>query len=99
MAKVLGIEIKRFVDEGFPADSYYECDGGIDLENIENNVRYDLSDFGYIIFNDDAKECTFALAFRKWNRKQSCSYILVEVQKGKEDEFKSTVKALGFKVI
>jgi hypothetical protein len=104
--KALGIEIKEFLEDGFPEEFIHEFDesGDSDLELEEvliDNEVYDLSDnmFGWLVLeDDDLVKKTFSQAFSAWKRKTAVSYLLVEVPKDKLGEAKTKIIELGYKV-
>ena len=108
MAKALGIEIKNFLEDGFPEGFVHEfdesgdSDSDLELEEVlEDNKLYDLSDnmFGYLVLeDDDLVRKTFFQAFSAWKRKRNVSFLLVEVPKDKLDEVKAKIIELGCKV-
>ena len=108
MAKALGIEIKNFLEDGFPKGFVHEfdesgdSDSDLELEEVlEDNKLYDLSDnmFGYLVLeDDDLVRKTFFQAFSAWKRKRNVSFLLVEIPKDKLDEVKAKIIELGCKV-
>ena len=104
--KTLGIEIKNFLEDGFPEGFVHEFDesgdSNLELEEVlEDNKLYDLSDnmFGYLVLeDDDLVRKTFSQAFSAWKRKRNVSFLLVEIPKDKLDEVKAKIIELGCKV-
>ena len=104
--KTLGIEIKNFLEDGFPEGFVHEFDesgdSNLELEEVlEDNKLYDLSDnmFGYLVLeDDDLVRKTFFQAFSAWKRKRNVSFLLVEIPKDKLDEVKAKIIELGCKV-
>ena len=104
--KALGIEIKNFLEDGFPEGFVHEFDesGDSDLELeevLEDNKLYDLSDnmFGYLVLeDDDLVRKTFSQAFSAWKRKRNVSFLLVEVPSGMEETAKVKITELGYKI-
>ena len=106
--KTLGIEIKNFLEDGFPEGFVHEFDesgdsnSDLELEEVlEDNKLYDLSDnmFGYLVLeDDDLVRKTFSQAFSAWERKRNASFLLVEVPKDKLDEVKAKITELGYKI-
>jgi hypothetical protein len=103
--KVLGIEIKNFLKDGFPKGFFHEFDesedSNLELEEVlVDNEFYDLSDsiFGYLVCELDDTEKTFSQAFSSWKRKRDVSFLLVEIPKDKLDEAKAKIIELGYKV-
>ena len=106
--KALGIEIKNFLEDGFPEGFVHEfdesgdSDSDLELEEVlEDNKLYDLSNnmFGYLVLeDDDLVRKTFSQAFSAWKRKRNVSFLLVEIPKDKLDEVKAKIIELGCKV-
>lgn len=105
MAKALGIEIKNFLEDGFPKGFVHEFDesgdSDLELEDLVDDKLYGLSDnmFGYLVLeDDDSVRKTFSQAFSAWKRKRNVSFLLVEIPKDKLDEVKAKIIELGCKV-
>jgi len=101
--KALGIEIKEFLEDGFPEGFELDFDGTpdeeLDLDNLEDNKLYELSsdNFGLLV-DENGDRKTFSQAFSAWKRKRNVSYLLVEVPKNKLDEAKTKIIELGYKI-
>ena len=106
--KTLGIEIKNFLEDGFPEGFVHEFDesgdsnSDLELEEVlEDNKLYDLSDnmFGYLVLeDDDLVRKTFFQAFSAWKRKRNVSFLLVEVPTEMEEKARSKITELGYKI-
>ena len=103
--KTLGIEIKNFLEDGFPEGFVHEFDesgdSDLELEDLVDDKLYGLSDnmFGYLVLeDDDSVRKTFSQAFSAWKRKRNVSFLLVEIPKDKLDEVKAKIIELGCKV-
>ena len=103
--KTLGIEIKNFLEDGFPEGFVHEFDesedSDLELEDLVDDKLYGLSDnmFGYLVLeDDDLVRKTFSQAFSAWERKRNASFLLVEVPKDKLDEVKAKITELGYKI-
>lgn len=106
--KTTGAELKAFwKDESvWPGDSYVDgvylkingADGSSeDVEGMKDDDKIDLVD-GYFCDQSDEGESLLTV-FRRWRKKQATEMLLVEIPKGKLEELKTALKAIGGKVL
>ncbi|MDD2223678.1 MAG: hypothetical protein PHF42_09590 [Pseudomonas sp.] len=112
--KVTGAEFKKFyIDKNFwPEGRFHEeVEITIDVngEVITNHLEYDLYAVpddakitlqGGCVQDEDGKEFgAIDTYFRKWRKKQTTTFLVVEVPLDKIETIKATINAAGGKVV
>ncbi len=107
--KTTGAEFKAFYEDKtfWPEGTWHEdeevtIDGklppdGFDLSNVADNARMVLAN-GYVINEQDEELGSFDGYFRKWRKKQTTTFMAVEVPQEKAEAGKAAIIAAGGKV-
>ena len=113
--KALGKDIIDFWNEWPPGDGAYYDDGVEIMDDkgeftIEPDEKYDLSQFGNIIWQEAGKPppndppwrgedaVFFETWFKRWHRARTSKTFAVTVPNGMADEFVAYCKSRGFSV-
>lgn len=87
MAKALGVHIKDFWNNHWPVgmfvedneESLFDQETGAPI--LEDNEKYDLSRFGYLLYEDASKGegGIFATYFNRWYKTKTTATIIITV--------------------
>ncbi len=102
MSKALGKDINEFYNNHFPEGWIHE-DCIFPVENFQNQdgvlglhpaEKYELNEFGYIMpeYEDQSKEMTFQAAFKRWQKRQTHTSVILEIPNNKIEEVITTLK-------